>query len=386
MYVNTAAEIVNHRFTAPIIIYVSDVPTVLISDWNLSDGTDLIVEYDGNNNLVINEYIEDEFEGLKFTSTGNSTVALTKSDSSAPTVDLKYSLDEGVTWTQWDFSVISLNDGDTVCLKGLNTTFGSSDAYNYFEMTGSIAASGNIMSIIDDGACTTTTIPNDYCFIGLFNACHALTSAPELPATTLAKGCYAQMFYDCPALTAAPALPATTLAKVCYYQMFYACTSLTTAPALPATTLADYCYWSMFGTCTSLVTAPALPATTLADSCYIDMFQNCTSLTTAPSILPATTLADNCYHSMFAGCTSLTTAPELPATTLTEHCYRGMFTNCVNLIYIKCLATNISATNCTNGWMTAIHTSGTFVKAASMNDWTEGINGIPSGWIVQNAA
>lgn len=28
--------------------------------------------------------------------------------------------------------------------------------------------------------------------------------------------------------------------------------------------------------------------------------------------------------------------------------------------------------------------TGTFVKAASMNDWTTGENGIPEGWTVEN--
>ena len=85
--------------------------------------------------------------------------------------------------------------------------------------------------------------------------------------------------------------------------MFNGCTNLTTAPALPATTLAVGCYGMMFWGCTSLTTAPALPATTLAINCYYYMFRGCTSLTTAPN-LPATTLADSCYSSMFYGCSS----------------------------------------------------------------------------------
>ena len=60
--------------------------------------------------------------------------------------------------------------------------------------------------------------------------------------------------------------------------MFQGCTSLTTAPELPATTLADSCYSSMFYVCSSLTQAPALPATTLADYCYYYMFSGCTSL------------------------------------------------------------------------------------------------------------
>ena len=94
------------------------------------------------------------------------------------------------------------------------------------------------------------------------------------------------------------------MANSCYYSMFNGCTSLTTAPSLPATTLAAFCYSYMFNGCTSLTTAPSLPATTLAASCYNYMFNGCTSLTTAPS-LPATTLAPRCYYSMFNGCTSI---------------------------------------------------------------------------------
>ena len=349
------------------------------------------------------------YPGLKFTSTSNSTIAMSK-NGSAPTVDLKYSLNGGKTWTQWDFSAISLTNGQTVCFKGLNTTFatGTSD-YNNFVMTGSIAASGNLMSIIDDGACTTTTIPADYCFCGMFynctslttapalpattlkercygimfKGCTSLTTAPELPATTLSHFCYSGMFQNCTALTTAHELPATTLGNYCYSGMFNGCSKLTTAPELPATTLGNYCYNIMFQNCTALTTAPALPATTLKDSCYKYMFNGCTSLTTAPE-LPATTLANYCYNSMFQNCTALTTAPELPATTLIRSCYGGMFSGCTNLNYIKCLATDISAANCTSNWVNGVAASGTFTKAASMNDWTTGANGIPEGWIIEN--
>ena len=86
------------------------------------------------------------------------------------------------------------------------------------------------------------------------------------------------MFGGCTALTTAPELPATTLAEKCYYRMFNGCTSLTQAPELKATTLADECYSSMFYGCTSLTTAPALKATTLAKKCYFYMFYGCSKL------------------------------------------------------------------------------------------------------------
>ena len=128
-----------------------------------------------------------------------------------------------------------------------------------------------------------------------------------------------------------------------------------------------------------------LPATTLTNGCYINMFAGCTSLTTAPSVLPATTLASNCYSSMFYHCTSLTTAPELPATTLAKGCYASMFFGCTSLNYIKCLATDISASNYTNAWVNGVASSGTFVKNPNMSSWTTGYNGIPTGWTVQDA-
>lgn len=180
-------------------------------------------------------------------------------------------------------------------------------------------------------------------------------------------------------------LPATTLVYRCYTQMFNKCTSLTTAPALPATTLAQECYMSMFAGCRALTTAPALPATTLAQECYGSMFSGCYALATAPA-LPATTLAQSCYNGMFYGCTALTTAPELPATTLATYCYVSMFNGCTNLNYIKCLATDISATGCTNYWVSNVAATGTFVKAASMSGWPTGTAGIPEGWTVQDAA
>ena len=100
-------------------------------------------------------------------------------------------------------------------------------------------------------------------------------------------------------------------------------------------------------------------------------------------VLPSTTLDVSCYHSMFYGCTSLTTAPELPATTLAdEGCYAFMFVGCSSLNYIKCLATDISGYGCTDYWVDGVASTGTFVKASSMTDWTTGSNGIPSGWTV----
>ena len=164
---------------------------------------------------------------------------------------------------------------------------------------------------------------------------------------------FSYLFKDCAVLTSAPELPATTLANNCYYIMFGGCTSLTSAPELPATTLANNCYQYMFHGCTNLTAAPELPATTLANGCYYSMFDGCTNLTAAPE-LPATTLAKICYSYMFDGCKSLTSAPELPATTLANGCYENMFLNCTKLSTVTMLAPSekiSKASNCCYNWL-----------------------------------
>jgi hypothetical protein len=85
---------------------------------------------------------------------------------------------------------------------------------------------------------------------------------------------------------------------------------------------------------------------------------------------------------MFNGCTSLEAAPDLPATGLKDACYYGMFNGCTSLNYIKCLAMDISATNCTQNWVNGVASTGTFVKNAGATTWPSGPSGIPTGWTV----
>ena len=167
--------------------------------------------------------------------------------------------------------------------------------------------------------------------------------------TENARFCY--LFSGCTALSTAPELPAMTLADYCYFFMFNGCSSLTTAPELPAQTLKDRCYSYMFNGCSSLTTAPELPAQTLDVYCYAQMFLSCTSLTIAPA-LPATELKEACYYSTFEGCTSLKTAPELNATTLVQGCYHKIFKDCLALENVTMLATDGFDTNgCLNTWL-----------------------------------
>lgn len=323
----------------------------------------------------------------------NSTVSMRRNGRYAfPKLEYSY---DGENWQPFVQSksvdgfepVVLAKAGDKIYVRnqGKTNKFSISlDSYFYFKLSGRIAASGNIMSLLDkDNFSTMKELPGENTFGGLFILQSSLVSAPLLPATKLSKNCYNCMFKQCTNLTKAPELPATEMEIGCYLSMFgfcenlteapklqhitkmdiqcfdymfykctslekapdlpnvkmrkyccdcmfYGCTSLTTAPALPSTELGTGCYVGMFYGCTSLEKAPELPATNVAIGCYEFMFDSCVNLTAAP-LLPATTLADNCYYGMFNQCRSLVTAPELPATTMANYCYTGMFIGCSSL-------------------------------------------------------
>ncbi len=173
---------------------------------------------------------------------------------------LYYSTDTA-TWSEWDGTVAiasAEHDGEQrVYMSGSSNKIitGANDSNYRWVLTGSnIACNGNIESLLDYKTVANGEHPvmGNYCYSNMFSGCTSLTTAPELPATTLASRCYFSMFEGCTALTTAPALPATTLAEYCCAYMFEGCTALTTAPELPATTLADKCYSSMFMGCTSI--------------------------------------------------------------------------------------------------------------------------------------
>lgn len=352
---------------------------------------------------------EKTYDYLTFTALEPSTITYRPAESEITTAQYSY---DKVNWKTADNVQLSLNKNDKVYFKGeiKGETDGMMMMGASFSIGGKVSASGSIMSL-QAGDPNDKTINYKNAFNGLFSYCSSLTTAPELPATTLTEGCYSNMFANCKSLITAPELPATTLATECYREMFQSCESLTTVQELPATTLADNCYSnmflscislvtvpailpattlanncysSMFNYCTSLTTAPELPATTLANSCYSNMFVNCKALTTAPA-LPATTLATYCYDSMFQGCIELTTAPVLPATTLVNNCYSNMFSSCSKLNYIKALFTTTPDNTYTSSWLYKVASTGTFVKNSEATWNLTGTSGIPEGWTVETA-
>ena len=206
---------------------------------------------------------------------------------------LEYSVNNDETWrkVEKDREITFGGANGDLRLRGTNPNGTATGIFNYStiiftDATVKVACTGDIRTLLNWKNYSTVDTKNAR-FCSLFVRCTALTSAPELPATTLANVCYSNMFFGCTSLTSAPKLPATKLAESCYNAMFDGCTSLTSTPELPATTLAYWCYCDMFNGCTSLTSAPILPATKLADWCYSNMFNNCKSLSTVTMLAPA---------------------------------------------------------------------------------------------------
>ena len=197
-------------------------------------------------------------EALCFTAKADQSMLRLSKTGSPQDINLQTSTD-GNTWTPYNVGdVITVpNAGGKVYFAaiGSNYTLASSpENYHRFDFIGDFEASGNVNSLLEQDpniARTMSLEGRNFCYFYLF-AGAALTTAPELPATTLGYGCYASMFQGCTSLTQAPALPAEGLADFCYYYMFENCTSLTEAPELPAYQLFDSCYAYMFQGCTSL--------------------------------------------------------------------------------------------------------------------------------------
>ena len=223
---------------------------ITVADW---DNTGIITE--GSKAEQIFPYVTFTAEAeqkFKMTTSGKYTIS-----------GLQYSVNNG-KWenVEKDIPVTFGGTNGTLRLRGtnINGTASSSIALSnirFTDKTVKVACTGDIRTLLDWRNYSTVKTQNAR-FCNLFIDCAVLTSAPELPATTLAKNCYDSMFSGCTSLTDAPVLPATKLADFCYCSMFYGCTSLTSAPKLSAEKLANNCYTYMFSNCNSLSTITML--------------------------------------------------------------------------------------------------------------------------------
>ena len=145
--------------------------------------------------------------------TAGSKVTLNKGWFTAA-VSLEYST--GGAWSTYTIGTeITLTSaGDYIKFRGDNNTFSTTaNDYYQFVMSGTIGASGNVMSLVDS-TCKLLTIPCDLLYYPASSPRHA-SLRMHIP-------------YTCACITR----PRRWRQRVAM-TMFYGCTSLTTAPAYP---------------------------------------------------------------------------------------------------------------------------------------------------------
>ena len=181
-------------------------------------------------------------EYLTFVAKEDGTISFNiwKSMGTDMITSVSYSTDNGETWTTTQNTNdktehlainVNVNEGDKIMWKGTATQTGYNDKDDYGDYVGSFFSSdcefdaqGNVMSLLyGDDFKGKTTLVHEGQFVRLFsdydekNTCKIVNAENlSLLATTLATGCYTYMFYGCTSLTTAPELPATTLEEYCY--------------------------------------------------------------------------------------------------------------------------------------------------------------------------
>lgn len=166
----------------------------------------------------------------------NNTLSIKKSNSYAPTVTIYKSLDQ----TNWELMGNTSTTAITATIPANGKVYLKATTNSWGGITSNVIVSnrittnrncnvgGNIMSLLyGDNFVGQTTLSNsnDYAFSGLFNENYNLINATNLSLTprVLSKNCYSGMFEKCSALTTAPELPATSLTYACYYHLFNNC-------------------------------------------------------------------------------------------------------------------------------------------------------------------
>ena len=107
---------------------------------------------------------------------------------------LYYSTDHN-TWNVWDGTAIS-SANKKLYLKGKGNTKLETSKGAHLSLSAKAGCSGNIQTLLDWES-PPISIPTIYCYSHMFDGCTNLTTAPELPATTLAQSCYFYMFNGC---------------------------------------------------------------------------------------------------------------------------------------------------------------------------------------------
>lgn len=281
--------------------------------------------------------------------------------------------------------------GEIVYVKGNIAPFGK-----VFNISDNVTLSGCIMSLIDNGAGTSTSIPDPANGVGafqdLFTAGKILGLSEELLPDTenLPELCYYNLFSQ----STVPSIPKDlikgNIGENSCTGMFSQCNDLELTGTIfkNATSVGQNGCIRMFGW-SGITSIPEgfLPFTTLGKNCFEGMFQGCSSLETLPEgLLPVTTLKQSCYKDMFMNCSKIEELPDdmLPAETLVDKCYSGMFNGCSSLkkitVGFKSWFAPDSNAVPTQDWVAGVSENGTFVSTFKDLKDLRGVNNIPENW------
>ena len=199
---------------------------------------------------------------------------------------VEYSIDGGgwMPLNEGKTGVFGANYGDLrlrgICLNGtINMENGG--AFAVINFTGDaedVICSGDIRTLVNYKEYQTTSTGSAM-FIGLFAGCTALTDASGLKLVSNDDG----------------------MAPWCYRAMFAVCTSLTSAPVLPATTLAIDCYKDMFNGCSNLSSVTMLATDISAQGCLTNWLEGVAATGTLIKAASMTSLIKNSVHGIPPG-------------------------------------------------------------------------------------
>lgn len=290
-----------------------------------------------------------------------------------------YSLNGGAwqdldtTWSVYsnDCRSYTLNDGDVIRFKGSNAS-ASSFGNARFGLTIRANVYGNIASLVCGDSFTGVTEGSGYTFTNLFERTSGIGSPFIVNARYLV-------------------LPFWTGASSIYSMMFYEQEELVTAPEhIFLREIPHMGCNAMFAGCDALVTAPQIHARTLAstgDSHCMRMFKDCGNLVNQPGALRPKNVYTNSYNEMFLNCYALEEAPVIYADDINSSgALNSMFKNCGNLEYVKAMFTTEPGSYCTADWMSGVAQTGVFVKNPEASWDVRGVNGVPTGWTIQDAS
>ena len=286
----------NESAETPLVVKTGTLEAGKSYTYNLTVGKNTITI----NDVTVAKWGEGKIEGGKaevipyvtFTAEAEQKFKMTTTGNYDLSGKFQYSVNEG-KWENVvkDEEVTFGGTNGNLRLRGINKNGTATDDSNYSTITFTddnvkVACTGDIRTLLDYKTYKTVDTSNArFCY--LFIYCKVLTSAPQLPATTLASNCYSYMFSSCTSLESAPALPAKTLAYSCYQSMFNLCKNLTSAPALlPATTLADYCYSMMFYGCSNLSSVTMLaPSDQISRISFTNWLHNAGTTATSRTLI-----------------------------------------------------------------------------------------------------